>query len=190
MAGFHIHIAIGKEYLKKNKIVDEKSFMRGIIDPDLGDKTITHYSGYQDKRYLFSYLANKVCLYQYLIHNDIDSDYQKGYFLHLITDYVFFTHFMDKNYLSHVSYEDFCKDLYYSYDMNNAYLEDKYDLSNFEFKEIIEKEIKKSRKEKNMMNETRLNLLENDKVDQFIMDIASLDLADYRDKILENKGNI
>lgn len=190
MAGFHIHIAIGKEYLKKNNIKDTTSFMKGIIDPDFGNKKATHYSGEQDKNNLISYLANKVDLYKYLLEHDIDSDYEKGVFLHLITDYEFFNHFFDKNYLSHINYEDFCKDLYYSYDVNNEYLLNKYKIDDFPFMDAIEKDIEKAHKEKNMTDEKRVNILENEKVDEFIRDTASINLEDYRDKILENKGNI
>ena len=34
MPSFVIHLAIGKEYIKKNKIKNEKEFLRGSIAPD------------------------------------------------------------------------------------------------------------------------------------------------------------
>ena len=46
MAGYVIHLAVAKEYLRNFRIKDEKEFLRGIIAPDLlshGDKTTTHY---------------------------------------------------------------------------------------------------------------------------------------------------
>lgn len=34
MPGYMIHLAVGREYMKNNKIDDVKSFEKGIIAPD------------------------------------------------------------------------------------------------------------------------------------------------------------
>ena len=34
MPGFSIHIAVAKEYIRKNKVKDEQELIRGVIDPD------------------------------------------------------------------------------------------------------------------------------------------------------------
>lgn len=191
MAGFHIHIAIGKVYLKNNVINDTKAFFRGIIDPDLGDKDITHYTDRnRDKNNLIDYLAKKVNLYDYLLENNIDNDYQKGFFLHLITDYLFFNKFFDKDYLKKTNYDTFVKDLYYSYDINNRYLLEKYNLNDFLFKDVIEEAIKKSCAKYENCQEKRTNILNNRKVDRFINEVANINLEDYLRKVLENKSNI
>jgi len=185
MAGFHIHIAIGKEYLKKNNISNLKDFYKGIIASDLGIKKDTHYSGYQDKNNLIEYLANKVNLKKYLLCNKIDTDYQKGIFLHLITDYVFFNYFFNKEYLNDVSYEKFCEDLYYSYEINNKYLKENYDINDFPFWDIVNKNILKSQTRVNIKLGT--NILENKKVDNFIDYIANINLEEYKNKIIKNE---
>ncbi len=191
MAGFHIHIAIGKVYLKKHKIKDPNAFFKGIIAPDLGAKDLTHYTDInRDKNNLIDYLAKKVNLYAYLLKNNIDSEYQKGFFLHLITDYLFFNKFFAKDYLRKTNHDTFVKDLYYSYDINNRYLLEKYNLNNFLFQDIIEEAIKKSCAKYKNKNEKRTNILDNDDVDKFINEVANINLENYRKKIIENKGNI
>lgn len=95
MASFDIHLAIGKSYILKNRnIINEEEFYKGIIAPDLViNKEKSHYSGKQNKEDLLDYLANKVQLFLYLKNNNINTDYDKGIFLHLITDYLFFNDF-------------------------------------------------------------------------------------------------
>ena len=84
MAGYVIHLAVAKEYLRNFRIKDEKEFLRGIIAPDLlshGDKTTTHYSEHG---------GSGVNLKEFLKHNSISTEYMQGYFLHLVTDYLFY----------------------------------------------------------------------------------------------------
>lgn len=187
MAGFQIHIAIGKEYLKKNEITNIEDFYKGIIDPDLGYKKDTHYSGYQDKNNLKEYLANKVDLAKYLKDNEINTDYQKGTFLHLITDYLFFNYFFREDYIDNVSYDKFREDLYFSYDLNNKYIESKYKLDDFPYWNIVNKNIIISQAKVNI--KLGNNILENDKVDSFIKNVANINLEEYRNKILKNEEN-
>jgi len=184
MAGFHIHIAIGKEFLKKNKITNINDFYKGIIDPDFENKIESHYGGFQDKNYLKEYLANKVNLKNYLLNNKIDTDYQKGVFLHLITDYLFFNNFFPADYINNVSYERFREDLYYSYDLNNKYIEDKYQIYDFPYWDKINKDVLEKQKIVNIRRGT--NILENKKVDNFILSVANINLEEYKSKILKN----
>ena len=192
MASFNIHLAVGKRYIEKTKIIkDEKEFYKGIIEPDLvNDKKISHYTGIQDKNDLFSYLSQKVQLNEYLKNESINSDYQKGVFLHLITDYLFFNNFFDYNYLSKISYSEFCKDLYYSYDITNDYLEEKYKIDYTEFLNQIKNNIEKDKKEKNTFNEIRINILPLDNLDNFIEYVSNINLEEYKNKIIKNDKNI
>ena len=43
MPGYVIHLAIGKEYAKRNSIKNEEEFLNGCIMPDLQDKVMSHY---------------------------------------------------------------------------------------------------------------------------------------------------
>lgn len=192
MASFNIRLAVGKRYLEKNNnIKDEAAFYAGIIEPDLVDnKDVSHYTGIRNKDNLLEYLANKVLLDKYLENVVVDTDYEKGVFIHLITDYLYFNNFFDKDYLSNISYSEFCKDLYYSYDITNKYLEDKYKIDYSKFIDRINTNIQKDRKEKDMDDEIRTNILPSWKLDSFIEYVADIDIEEYKNKIIEVGHNI
>ena len=111
MPGYVIHIATAQEYLKKhNSVENVDEFIKGVIYPDsTSDKSTTHYgisSGYSN-------------IGKFLESNKIDTSFNRGYFLHLITDYLFYNYYLDK----------FSKDIYNDYDIINARLIEKYNVN-------------------------------------------------------------
>ena len=111
MAGYVIHLAIAEEYLKKHKDVKEDydEFIKGVIYPDsVTDKSLTHYG----------IKSSKVILNDFLQDNEINNSYMRGYFLHLITDYLFYNKYL----------EEFTKDIYNDYDILNKKLIEKYNV--------------------------------------------------------------
>ncbi len=110
MPGFVIHIAIGQEYLRKHNLNYSKEFIKGIVAPDFtSDKSKTHYG--KSPRY--------TNLKKFLDNNKIDTDYNKGFFLHLITDYLFYNYYVTK----------IGKDgLYNDYDLTNKEIINKYNI--------------------------------------------------------------
>lgn len=109
MAGYVIHLAVAEEYLRKhnNDIKNYNEFISGVIAPDeVKDKSLTHYG---EK-------SSKVDLKKFIQTNEIETDYQKGYFLHLVTDYLFYNKYL----------EYFSKDIYNDYDFTNKELIEKY----------------------------------------------------------------
>ena len=111
MAGYVIHVAIANEYIKKNYIENKDEFVDGVIAPDrTDDKIATHYGD----------INSRTDLKRYLSLNSVDADYQKGYFLHLLTDYLFYNYYF-------ITPEDFY--FYDDYDKTNKELISKYDVT-------------------------------------------------------------
>ncbi len=189
MASFSIHLAIAKRYIEKQKSIKNiDEFYNGVIDVDLAkDKVKSHY-GIEEGDNVIKDLKNKVLLYEYLKINNINTDYQKGIFLHLITDYLFFNNFLDKKYLQEVSDYNFARDLYYSYIMTNEYIDKKYKI---DYSKNIKKiKTNKNLKEIDIYNEHSKNILSLEKLDSFIENISNIDLDKYRTKIIQNKRNV
>jgi len=191
MASFSIHLAVAKRHIEKHKTNNEIDIYKGVIDPDLvDDKNISHYTKRDEIDTLYESQKFSAGLYDFLKINSIETDYNRGLFIHLITDYLFFNIFLDKDYMSSAKYENFSKDLYYSYDISNKYLEEKYNISsifrNIELK-LHEEKIKEDYKPMNL--EYKLIIDEN-KIYEFIEYVSDINLEKYRDKILENKCNV
>lgn len=110
MPGYVIHIATAQEYFKKhNSIENEEEFIKGVIFPDsTPDKSITHYGGNSGHSNIGKFLKS----------NKIDTSFNRGYFLHLITDYLFYNYYLDR----------FSKDIYNDYDIINSKLIEKYNV--------------------------------------------------------------
>lgn len=190
MPSFNIHLAIALKYCDKNNIKDKESFYRGSIDPDLvKDKAVTHYTGKRDERYLREYLNEKVRLDKYLKTNKVESDYEKGVFLHLVTDFIFYREFLSDEYLESVNYYEMTRDLYYSYRLSNPYLEEKYDIHSLNLDDVMNQNIKQTLTRMNVDNSTGFNLLTEEKMEDFINKISDIDIDSYIKKIkIENKN--
>lgn len=110
MPGFIVHIAVAQEYLKKHNKSFSKDFILGSIEPDFtNNKSETHYG----KSPAYTNLKN------YLNNNKVRTDFEKGYFLHLITDYLFYNYYLDK-------FEK--PQIYYDYDFTNKAIVEKYNV--------------------------------------------------------------
>lgn len=111
MPGYVIHLAVAEEYLKKhkNKIEKYEDFIEGVIFPDsVKDKSETHYG----------IKSSKANLVNFLKENKLDNSFNRGYFLHLLTDYLFYNKYIDT----------MTKDMYNDYDLLNRYLINRYNV--------------------------------------------------------------
>lgn len=108
MAGYVIHLAVAEEYLKLHPEEQYKEFIEGVIFPDsVTPKSITHYG----KSSAYTNLS------AFLKENNIENSYKRGYFLHLLTDYLFYNYYL----------EEFDKSkMYRDYDILNSKLIEKY----------------------------------------------------------------
>ena len=158
MAGFVIHLAVAEEYLKfsqKNENYNE--FIDGVIAPDMvKDKSLTHYG---EK-------SSEVQLDRFLEDKNLENSFNRGYFLHLITDYIFYNKFFDK----------YSKDIYHDYDILNSYLIEKY-------------KVKLPEKIKNQVSfkEGDLILLDKDKVEECIKVCSSMEIDEIAKEVRNPK---
>lgn len=131
MPGFTIHIAIAKQYIKKHntEIKNEEEFIKGSIAPDMNekldgpaeDKSKTHYGKwgkYEVTTYIDEFLNDTEI--------DIQQDFWKGYFLHLVTDHYFYNKFFKEEHQEIIKNND---RFYYDYDCLNKELIEKYNLT-------------------------------------------------------------
>lgn len=154
MAGYVIHLAVAEEYLKKTKTEEDyNEFIKGIIFPDsVTDKKETHYG---EK-------SNLVQLDKFLEDKNLDNSFNRGYFLHLVTDYIFYNKIFDT----------YSKDIYHDYDVLNAYLIEKYEVK-------VPNEIK----DKIHFLEDSLILLDKEKVEECIKICASTEIDEIEREI-------
>lgn len=157
MAGYVIHIAIAQEYLKKNNIKDQNNeFINGVIAPDLTKiKSETHYG---EK-------PPKTNLKKFLMSNNIDTSYQKGFFLHLITDYLFYN-----KYLEYYTKEQ----LHHEYDLLNDYIIEKYKIR---IPQQVQNQI--------FSEQGTPQILTKQLVDKFIEEISSINLQQVKKEVQE-----
>jgi len=181
MPSFQIHLAIAKKYIEKHEVQDKDAFMEGSIAPDfVRPKEKSHYTIGIPNDDLVENAKNKVDLKRYLKENKVETDYEKGVFLHLLTDKIFFTEFFDEDYYKQTTYQEFCEDLYISYNKTNSYIEEKYHI--VLKKDMIEKireDIEKSKKEKKVILQEGKNILPLDKIDAFIERMSNVNLEEY-----------
>lgn len=158
MPGYVIHLSVAKSYMRKheNEIQNENEFILGTITPDfVKDKSETHYGP----------KSSKVNLRKYLEENEIISDFDKGYFLHLVTDYIFYNRIIDT----------FSKDIYNDYDILNKYLIEKYEI-----------EIPDRIKNEAHFKSGETKILSKEKADETIEVVSNFSLSNIRKEILDS----
>lgn len=148
MPSFTIHLAVAKKYLETHKQENEQEFLKGVIAPDLKDKTISHFGEYSSCPNL-----NRFCK-----EVGLNSSYNRGYFLHLLTDDLFYNKFLKR----------FSEEIYHDYDKINKALIEKYDLK-------IPNEIK----EKVKFEDGSTQILDLENICKFIDTVGNIELEAY-----------
>lgn len=178
MPGFTIHIAIAKEYIKKHKleIKDEQEFINGAIAPDMNenlegpaeDKSKTHYGKwgkYEVTTYIDKFLKD--------LKVNLEDDFWKGYFLHLLTDHYFYNKVFKEEHQQIIKNND---RFYYDYDCLNRSLIERYKI------DILDN-IKKFMN----MYEEKPKYLKESKIIDFIEEISSMNIED-KIEIIKREG--
>lgn len=170
MPGFVIHIAVGKEYIKKhkNEIKNESEFFKGILAPDMIsllnkdiEKSKTHYGIWKN--------GETIVFFDKFFNDekvDMNNDYWKGYFIHLLTDSDFYLKYFKEETLELRKNND---KYYYDYECLNKSLMKKYHIDNIEDENVT--------KCMGYINGTPKYLKE-DKVEQFINDFSDISIEE------------
>ena len=171
MPALTVHLAIAKKYLESHPEEDEESFISGSIAPDFGyDKFSNHYGKVFDK---ITCLEEYVCLMvdynEYLKHNKLDTSYNRGFFLHLVTDYIFYYDFLNNNHIKNLNLNEIIKIGYEDFDSINSYLIQKYDLKIPDIaNDVIE------------YSDDEPKILKKEEIVDFIEFIGTVDLKKYK----------
>ncbi len=173
MPSLGLHLAITNEYLKLNNNENKDEFIKGTIDVDLAaDPSKSHYSIITNANNVVEILKNKVSLKDFKQHNVVNSSYEKGYFLHLLSDYYFNTQFFEKRYLNSFTIINFKELLYKNYSYINEHLKEK-------FKIVFPDTIKMY----DITNVGKSDMLPLNKIDAYISKMANLNLEKEYKKI-------
>ena len=157
MAGLVIHLAVAQEYLKYNREDDEKNFLYGSIQPDfVTPKSISHYG----KSPSFT------CLKNFLLSNEINTSLKRGQFLHLITDYLFYNHYLPR-------FDR--QEMYHDYQVLNKPIIEKYNVN------VIEEA-----KEYSKSIEGNTNILSYEMACKMIDEISMLNLEKVKEEALND----
>lgn len=160
MPGYVIHLSVAEEYLKKHdKKENYLEFIEGVIFPDsVTDKSLTHYGP----------SSSQVNLYNFLKEHELNDSFTRGYFLHLLTDYLFYNKYINF----------FSKDIYNDYDILNKELIKKYDVK-------LPDKVKKYVFFKENME---LKILSYSLIETFIKDVSDMNIDNLVIEINQNTG--
>jgi len=154
MPGYVIHLAVGKVYSQNNEIKDLERFKEGIIAPDIEeDKSKSHYGPY----------SSSPGLNEFLEKQGIKDSYNEGYFLHLLTDYLFYNKYLEK----------WEQSIYDDYDIINENIIKRYEI-----------EIPSQVQEKVKFKQGNLSILNEDDIYKFIDFVGKINVR----QIVSKKG--
>ena len=99
MASLILHQIIGELYCEKNNIIDRENFLYGNIAPDIlpNDKDENHYVKHIDYTTYLDAIKERVSLPAFCKDKALITPYIEGYFLHLVTDYIFYERLIINN---------------------------------------------------------------------------------------------
>ena len=193
MASYSMHLAIAKMYLENHREENVDEFIKGTLEPDMvpsNEKGRTHYG-------LHSAWSNPA---KYLQENgrSIENSRKRGYFLHLVTDYLFYHKLID---IDKIFNKD---DLEYIANKQNNDTSSKQNLDEWRINQrndfsILEGEIEdkynihdyiaklpESIKKGMTRAEGELKVFERESLFKFLEDIAQIDLDKLADILLQN----
>ena len=174
MASFSMHLAIAKLYLNTHKEEDIEEFIKGTLAPDLtDDKSATHYGRHAAWANPANYLQSN--------GNDIENSFKKAYFLHLITDYLFYHKLIDvDDYLEKLGVDEWRRRHRTDFDILEDEIKKKYEIEDMVEKlpDHIKKHMTKAQGE--------LTIFERESLYNLLEDISKIDLIKMKEELLKN----
>ena len=168
MASFAIHLAIGQEYLKKHDEKNTQEFTEGNIAPDLAqNKVEAHYGK----------ITAKPNLYEYIQQNEVESSFNRGYFLDLLTDYLFYNHLINIDTVVEKIGVDKWKELLYN----------DYNVINDIVLNVFHVEVPEKVKKYMRSSDGKLYLFTQESLTNFIKEISGIDLDEIISKVKSGK---
>ena len=161
MAGYVIHLAVGEEHIRNfpNEIKNYNEFIEGIIYPDsVSDKSLTHYGQ----------KSSKVILKDFFKERNLDTDFNKGYFVHLLTDYLFYNKFLEV--------------------FSSKYIYNDYDILNKDLEKEFKVKLPDKIKNKVFYEKGETKILKLEDVKQFIRKAGSYNLEDVKKEVLNGNS--
>jgi len=176
MASYSMHLAIVKLYLKSHPEENEEEFIKGTLEPDMvpsSEKGRTHYGKH-------AAWANPA---KYLQENgrSIENSYKRGYFLHLVTDYLFYHYLIDIDELiARLGLDEWINSQRNDFSILEGEIVDKYQIQDWVDKlpEILKKAMQRS--------EGELIVFERESLFIFFEDIANIDLDKMAEELLKD----
>lgn len=155
-----IHLVVAEEYLRKHTEIEEnhEEFIKGVLYPDsVLDKSETHYG----------IKSSKTNLADFLQEHEIENSFTRGYFLHLVTDYLFYNRCL-KYYSKEKMYRD--------YDILDILLPFKYNVR-------LPEELKGSNCAE---GDFKLSILTMSQIENFIKTVSDMDIAIIEKEVKKN----
>lgn len=189
-----MHLAIAKLYLEKHPEEDVDEFIKGSIEPDLvpyNEKGRTHYGFHAAWSNPAKYLQEN--------GKSIENSRKRGYFLHLVTDYLFYhvltniddivtkqdleevatKHNVDEV-VARPNIDEWRKNQRNDFSILEGEIEDKYEIQDYidKLPENVKKVMTRA--------EGELKIFERDSLFKFLEDMAQIDLDKLAEELLNN----
>lgn len=158
MPSLIMYLAIAKKYIEKHPEESEEEFMKGILAPDIkrnlkAEKARLHY-GEQS--------SHRPDLDRFYQERGLDSSYNRGYFLNLLSDYLFYNRFLQEYSIS----------IFHDFRKMNKRMKEKYRI---DLPQELETRVK--------FEDGELSSIDEERVYKFIDSVGQLDLEAYKEKI-------
>lgn len=157
MPSLVMYLAIAKKYLERHSEENEEEFMKGILAPDIkrnlkNEKGKLHY-GEQS--------SHRPDLDRFYRERGLDSSYNRGYFLNLLSDYLFYNKFLQEYSIS----------IFHDFRKMNKRMKEKY---NIDLPQELESRVK--------FEAGHLSSIEEESVYKFIDAVGQLDIEKYKEQ--------